>query len=112
MQTTAMLARKSGTKMALFNQLTHCNNLNGRNNFGTPELGAAMAAMLDEQRDNALVFLECNTEELSGLPDGCGIQAVIKCKEIAGLPSNTYFTNILFRYHDFSIVLCSICFYI
>ena len=63
-------------QMALFNQLTLRNILNGRNDLGTPELRAAVAAMTDEQRDNALVFLECNTEELAGLPDGCGIQAV------------------------------------
>ena len=44
-------------QMALFNQLTLCNILNGRNNLGTPELRAALAAMLDEQRDNTLVFL-------------------------------------------------------
>ena len=59
--------------MALFNQLTLCNIFIGRNNLGTPELKAAVAAMLDEQRDNTLVFLECNTEELAGLPNGCGI---------------------------------------
>ena len=63
-------------QMALFNQLTLRNILNGRNDLGTPEIRAAVAAMSDEQRDNALVFLECNTEELAGLPDGCGIQAV------------------------------------
>ena len=62
--------------MALFNQLTLRNILNGRNNLGTPELRAAVAAMTDEQRDNALVFLDCNTEELAGLPDWCGIQAI------------------------------------
>ena len=59
-------------QMALFNQLTLRNILNGRNDLGTPELRAAVAVMTDEQRDNALVFLECNTEELTGLPDGCG----------------------------------------
>ena len=64
-------------QMALFNQLTLRNILNGRNNLGTPELRAAVAAMTDEQRDDALVFLECNTEELAGLPDGRGIQAVV-----------------------------------
>ena len=60
-------------QMALFNQLTLCSILNGRNNLGTPELRAAVAAMTDEQRDDTLVFLECNTEELAGLTDGCGI---------------------------------------
>ena len=50
--------------------------------MGTPELRAAVAAMTDEQRDNALVFLECNTEELAGLPDGCGIQAVVNVRNL------------------------------
>ena len=62
-------------QMALFNQLTLCNILNGRNNLGTPELRAAVASMSEEQKDDALVFLECNTEELAGLPDGRGMQA-------------------------------------
>ena len=52
-------------QMALFNQLTLHNILNGRNDLGTPELRAAVAAMSDEQRDDALVFLEYNTEELA-----------------------------------------------
>ena len=43
--------------------------------MGASELRAAVAAMLDEQKDNTLIFLECNTEELAGLPDGCRIQA-------------------------------------
>ena len=57
-------------RMALFNQLTLRNIFNGRNNLGTPELRAAVASMSEEQKDDALVFLECNTEELAGLPDG------------------------------------------
>ena len=44
--------------------------------MGTPELRAVVAAMKDGQRDNTLILLECNTEELLGLPDGCGVQAV------------------------------------
>ena len=67
---------------ALFNQLTLRNILNGRNNLGTSELRAAMATMLDEQRDNALVFLECNAEELAGLSDGCGIQTVANVRNL------------------------------
>ena len=63
-------------QMALFNQLTLCNILNSRNNLGTPELRAAAASMSKEQKDDALVFLECYTEELAGLPSGQGIQAV------------------------------------
>ena len=57
-------------QMALFNQLTLHNILNGRNNLGTLELRASVASMSEEQKDDALVFLECNTEELAGLPDG------------------------------------------
>ena len=57
-------------QMALFNQLTLRNILNGRNNLGTPELRAAVASMSEEQKDDALVFLECNTDELAGLPNG------------------------------------------
>ena len=48
-------------KMALLNQLTLLNILNGRNDLGTPELRAAVASMSEEQKDDALVFLECNT---------------------------------------------------
>ena len=68
--------------MALFNQLTLRNILNGRSDLGTPELRAAVASMTDEQRDNALVFLKCNTEELAGLPDGRGIQAVANVQNL------------------------------
>ena len=56
--------------MALFNQLTLRNIFNKRNNLGTPELRAAVASMSEEQKDDALVFLECNMEELDGLPNG------------------------------------------
>ena len=79
-------------QMALFNQLTLRNILNGRSDLGTPELRAAVAAMTDEQRDNALVFLECSTEELVGLPDGCGIQAVANvCNLLDYLPTRSLF---------------------
>ena len=50
--------------------------------MGTPELTAAMAAMPDEQKDNTIVFLESLTEELSGLPDGRGIQAVANMRNL------------------------------
>ena len=43
-------------QMALFNQLTLCYILNGRNDLGIPESRAAAAAMTDEQKDNTLVF--------------------------------------------------------
>ena len=82
MQKIATLARTSGTKRPCSNKLTLRNILNGRNNLSTPELRATVAAMSDEQRDDALVFLECNTEELAGLPDGRGIQAVANVKNL------------------------------
>ena len=69
-------------QMALLNQLTLRNILKGRNNLGKPELRAAMAAMLCEQRDVALVFLECNTEELAGQTDGCGIQTIANARNL------------------------------
>ena len=56
-------------QMVLFNQLTLRNILNG-NDLGTPKLRAAVASKSEEQKDDALVFLECNTEELAGLPNG------------------------------------------
>ena len=63
-------------QMALFNQLTLQNILNSRIILGTPELRAAVAFMNEEQKDDFMVFLECNTEELTGLPNGQGMQAV------------------------------------
>ena len=60
-------------QMALFNQLSLRNILNGRNDLGTIDLRATVDALTDEQRDNTLVFLECNTEEPAGLPVGCRI---------------------------------------
>ena len=75
-------------QMALFNQFTLRNILNGRNNLGTPELRAAVASMREEQKDDALFFLKCNTEELAGLPDGQGMQAVANaCTLLDYLPT-------------------------
>ena len=83
-------------QMALFNQLNLRTILNGRNEFSTPELRAAMAAMLDEQRNNTLVFLKFNNEVLSGLPDERGIQAIANERNLLDhLP-----TNILIGCHD------------
>ena len=69
-------------QMALFNQLTLCNIPNSRNNLGTPELRAAAASMSEEQRDDTLVFLECNTDELANLLDGQGMQAVANVRTL------------------------------
>ena len=70
------------SQMELFNQLTLRNILNGRNDLGTPELRAAVASMSEEQKNDVLVILECNTEELAGLPNGRGIQAIANCHSL------------------------------
>ena len=57
-------------QMALFNQLTLRNILNSRNVLRTPELRAAVASMSEKQKDDALILLKCDTEELTGFPDG------------------------------------------
>ena len=75
-------SQNAWNQMELFNQLTLCNILSGRNDLGTPELRAAVASMSEEQKDDALIFLECITEELAGLPNGRGIQAVANCKSL------------------------------
>ena len=59
---------------ALFNQLFLCNILNRRNDLGTPELRVAVAFMSKEQKDNVLVFLECNTR-VSWVAKCCGVQS-------------------------------------
>ena len=39
--------------------------------------------------DNTLLFLRCSTEELAGLPDGCGIQAIANVRNLLDyLPTN------------------------
>ena len=42
----------------------------------TPDLRAAVSSMTEEQKDNVLVFLESNTEELARLPNGRSVQDV------------------------------------
>ena len=59
-----------GTRWYYFNQLTLRNILNGQEDLGTSKLRATVAALTSEQRDDAICFLECSTEELTGLPDG------------------------------------------
>ena len=43
---------------------------------------AASTTMTKEQKDDALVFLECNTEELASLPDDQGMQAVANVRTL------------------------------
>ena len=84
-------SQNAWNQLELFKQLTLRNILNGRNDLGMPELRAAVASMSEEQKDDVLVFLECNTEELAGLPNGRGIQAVANCKSLLDyLPTPSY----------------------
>ena len=86
----ATLARISVTRWPCLNQLKLHSILNGRNNLRTTELRAVFAFMTEEQKDDALVFLECNTKELAGLPDGQGMQAAANVSTLLGyLPIDT-----------------------
>ena len=69
-------------QIILFNQLTLHNILNGWEDLGTPKLRAAVASLKSEQRDNAICFLDCSTEEIAGLPDGQGIQAMVNVRTL------------------------------
>ena len=76
-------------QMVIFNQLTLPNILNGQEDLGTPKLRAAVASLTSEQRDNAIIFLKCSTEELAGLPGGQGIQAIVNVRTLLDhLPIN------------------------
>ena len=75
-------SQNAWNQMELINQFTLCNILSRRIDLGTPELRAAVASMSEEQKDDVLVFLECNTEELAGLPNGRGIQAIANCRAL------------------------------
>ena len=59
-----------------------CNILNRREDLGLPKLRADMTSLTSEQRDNTIFFLECSTEELAGLPDGQGIQAMVNVRTL------------------------------
>ena len=41
-----------------------------------------MAIMSDKLRDSALFYLECNTENLAGLLNCCGIQAIVNVLDL------------------------------
>ena len=55
------------------NHLTLCSILNDQIDQVTPELRADVASMTGEQKDNVLVFLDCNKEELARLPNVHGV---------------------------------------
>ena len=84
-------SQNAWNQMELFNQLTLCNILNGRNDLGTPELRAAVASMSEEQKDDVLVFLECNIEELLG----CLMAVVYKPLQTVAHCWTTFYNRLL-----------------
>ena len=52
------------------------NILNGRDDLGTPEVRMAVAALVEEQKVDALLFLKNNIEVLAALPSGRGSLAI------------------------------------
>ena len=50
------------------------------------EIKAAVAALTNEQWDDTVCFLMHENEELSGLPDGQGIQAVANVRTFLDNP--------------------------
>ena len=54
--------------MVLFNQVTLINILEGQDNLSTPEVCKAVAKLNEEQKADALLFLNNNIEELAVLP--------------------------------------------
>ena len=76
--------------MVLFNQLTLRNILNGRDDLGTPEVRMAVAALAEEQKADALLFLNNNIEALAALLSGRGSLAIELVKRLLdGMPSVT-----------------------
>ena len=58
--------------MVLFNQLTLRNILNRQDDLGTPEVRMPVAALAEEQKADALLFLNNNIEALAALLSGRG----------------------------------------
>ena len=77
--------------MVLFNQLTLRNILNGRDDLGTPEVRMAVAALAEEQKADALLFLNNNIEALAALPSVRGSLAVELVKRLLdGMPTELW----------------------
>ena len=74
--------------MVLFNQLTLKNILNRQDDLGTPEVRMAVAALAEEQKSDALLFLNDNIEALAALLSGQGSLAVELVKGLLdGMPT-------------------------
>ena len=74
--------------IVFLNQLTLRNILNGRDDLGTPEVRMAVAALTEEQKVDALLFLNNNIEALAALPSGRDSLAVELVKRLLdGMPT-------------------------
>ena len=72
----------------MFNQLTLRNILNGRDDLGTPDVRMAVAALAEEQKADALLFLNNDIEALAALPSGRGSLAIELVKGLLdGMPT-------------------------
>ena len=67
--------------MVLFNQVTSRNILESWEDSSTPEVCQAVAEFNEEQKVDALLFLNNNIEELAVLPAGWGSLAVKLVKQ-------------------------------
>ena len=86
-------------KVALFNQTTLWNILNGRDNLSTQELITAINGLTKEQRLDCRTFLEGDVETLAGLPEGQGILAMANVKTLLeNLPINYNYLMHLYFY--------------
>ena len=80
--------KKIWDTMVLFNQLTLRNILNGRDDLGTPKVRMAVAALAEEQKVDALLFLNNDIEALAALPSGRGSLAIELVKRLLdGMPT-------------------------
>ena len=68
--------------MVLFNQVTSNNILKGQNNFNTSEVRKTVAKLNEEQKADALLFLDNNLEELAMLPAGQKSLAIMLVKQL------------------------------
>ena len=78
--------------MVLFNQLTLRNILNGRDDLGAPKVCMVVAALAEEQKADALLFLNNNIEALAALLSGRGSLDIELVKRLLdGMPTALHF---------------------
>ena len=86
--------------MVLFNHLALRNILNRQDDLGTPEVCMAVAALAEEQKADALLFLNNYIEALAALPSGRGSLTVELVKRLLdGMPTFEPKTGVCLRCH-------------